>query len=36
MPEGIERDNFKQLHKERAQKYSTYLTELFKCYGRIA
>ncbi|XGW10582.1 hypothetical protein V3C99_012240 [Haemonchus contortus] len=35
LPAGPQRDGFKELHTARAKKYSDYLTQLFRCYGRL-
>ncbi|PIO58652.1 hypothetical protein TELCIR_19908 [Teladorsagia circumcincta] len=35
LPPGPQRDGFKELHAARAQKYSAYLTQLSRCYGRL-
>ncbi|VDO41198.1 unnamed protein product [Haemonchus placei] len=35
LPAGPQRDGFKELHAARAKKYSNYLTQLFRCYGRL-
>ncbi|KAK6047033.1 hypothetical protein COOONC_15462 [Cooperia oncophora] len=34
-PSGPQRDGFKELHAARAKKYSAYLTQLSRCYGRL-
>ncbi|KAK5964838.1 hypothetical protein GCK32_004078 [Trichostrongylus colubriformis] len=35
LPPGPQRDGFKELHAARAKKYSDYLTQLYRCYGRL-
>ncbi|KAK6047615.1 hypothetical protein COOONC_14880, partial [Cooperia oncophora] len=35
LPEGPQRDRFRELYGSRAKKYAAYLTELSLCYGRL-